>query len=131
MNRNTQVKTGLLILITPFLLLGNTDKLQAQTPPTATDSRFTQYRNLIELNKAKNLARQAAEKANGGLSQYRAESKMHASPAESNPQEITEDVWKFTFFGKRPNAENYSIQSVVIVNTNTDEVSIEYNGPIR
>lgn len=129
MNQNTH--TALLVLISSLFLLGNVDSLQAQTTATPTDSLFTQYRNLIQLNKAKNLARQAAEKANGGLSQYRAEPKMHAPPVETDYQEIAEGVWRFNFLGKHPSAENYSIESVVIVDTNTDEISIEYNGAIR
>lgn len=111
MNRKTQFNRLIIAAIAPFLVMGSAISLQAQTPSEENPSSpFTEYRYFIQLNKAKNLARQAAEKANGGLSQYRAESSMHGSPAETNHLQIAEGVWKFTFKGKRPQANNYSIE---------------------
>lgn len=120
------MKTLLITTIVAFVVIGNAPSLSAETP-----SLMIQYRNRIELNKAKNLARQAAEKANGGLSEYRAEPKMHSLSTETNHEEIAPGMWKFTFRGKRPQASDYTIESVVIVDTNSDTVTIEYNGKIR
>lgn len=53
-----------------------------------------------DLNRAKNLARQAAEIANGGLQRYRAEASMHGAAIDS-PFEEFEDAWIFTFRGGR------------------------------
>ncbi|MEB3225567.1 MAG: hypothetical protein VKJ86_07150 [Synechococcus sp.] len=71
--------------------------------------------NTIDLNQAKNLARQAAEQANGGLSNYRAEPAMHGNPNESPYVLNADGSYTFTFQGRRPSSFDYSIESVVTV----------------
>jgi hypothetical protein len=105
--------------------------IQAQTPSESAAPPLVEYANLIALNQAKNLARQAAEQANGGLNEYRAEPSMHGPAIETPREKIAEGVWRFTFQGGAPNSPTYTTESVVVVNTNTDTVAIEYNGPIR
>ncbi|MBL1175258.1 hypothetical protein [Pantanalinema sp. GBBB05] len=84
----------------------------------------------IDLNRAKNLARQAAEEANGGLRVYRAEASMHG-PAKQCPYVDNGDSWTFTFLGGRPGVTTMTIQSVVTVYKASSRVVVAYNGPVR
>jgi hypothetical protein len=83
-----------------------------------------------DLNRAKNLARQAAEIANGGLQRYRAEASMHGAAIDS-PFEEFEDAWIFTFRGGEPGFVQPSIETQVRVDRRTFQTTILYNGPIR
>lgn len=84
----------------------------------------------IDLNRAKNLARQAAEAANGGIRYYRAEDSMHG-PASACPYVDNGDSWTFTFLGSRVGSYTKTFQSVVTVYKNTSRILVAYNGPIR
>ncbi|PSB23959.1 hypothetical protein [Stenomitos frigidus] len=84
----------------------------------------------IDLNRAKNLARQAAEAANGGLRYYRAEDSMHG-PAQRCPFVDNGDSWTFTFSGIRVGSVTRTVQSVVTVYKYTSRILVAYNGPIR
>lgn len=84
-----------------------------------------------ELNRAKNLARQTAEKFNGGLGKYRADSPMHGPAAESPYVENGDGTVTFTFLGGKPGFVTPTIQSVVTVNTTEWTTHVDYNGPIR
>ncbi len=84
----------------------------------------------IDLNRAKNLARQAAESANGGIRVYRAENSMHG-PASRCPYVENNDSWTFTFFGGRPGFTTKTIESVVTVYKTSPRVVVAYNGVIR
>lgn len=84
----------------------------------------------IDLNRAKNLARQAAELANGGIQVYRAESSMHG-PASQCPYVNNGNSWTFTFLGGRPGSTIKTIESVVTVYKNNPRVVVAYNGAIR
>ncbi|MGQ9870473.1 hypothetical protein [Leptodesmis sp.] len=90
-----------------------------------------EYRsNRVDLNRAKNLARQAAEAANGGIRVYRAEASMHG-PAQDCPYVDNGDSWTFTFLGGRPGSSVMTTESVVTVYKNNPRVVIAYNGAIR
>lgn len=84
----------------------------------------------IDLNRAKNLARQAAEEANGGIRVYRAEASMHG-PAQQCPYVDNGDSWTFTFSGSRIGSTTRTIESVVTVYKASSRVVVAYNGPIR
>ncbi|PSO47550.1 MAG: hypothetical protein BRC33_12335 [Cyanobacteria bacterium SW_9_44_58] len=137
LNPTNQIKRTLIMVFTPLFVMGGGLSLQAQTsqelqPKTEdTPSLSEQYQKIIELNKAKNLARQAAEKANGGLTEYRAEPAMHGPGQSTNYEQIEQGVWKFRFKGRRPSEEEYTIESVVVVDMNNNTVDVEYNGPVR
>jgi hypothetical protein len=95
-----------------------------ETPSTAyTYPDGTQTR-------AMNLARQAAERANGGLNNYRAEQSMYG-PANKSPfKDNGNGTLTFTFLGGPP-ASPPTVQSVVTVALNGSLVSVDYNGPIQ
>jgi hypothetical protein len=80
--------------------------------------------------RARNLARQAAEKANGGLSTYRADSSMY-NPARQPDQVNDNGVLIYRVKGGSPSSNNPSIETVVVIDTSKWVVDIEYNGPIR
>ncbi|MDY6937278.1 MAG: hypothetical protein SWY16_06390 [Cyanobacteriota bacterium] len=85
----------------------------------------------IQLNRAKNFARQAAERANGGLENYRAESSMHG-PSSDAPYVVNEDgSWTFTFQGRTPGADTYTIETSVTVSSDAQSVTIDYNREIE
>lgn len=98
---------------------------QTSSPDTLTDPTV-----LLDLNRAKNLARQAAENANGGLENYRAEPSMHGPATESPYSTNANGAWIFTFKGRRPDSDSFTIESVVTVSRDSN-IAVDYNGPIR
>jgi len=84
----------------------------------------------IDLNRGKNLARQAAEAANGGLRVYRAEASMHG-PAARSPFVDNGDSWTWTFLGGRPGSALNAIETVVTVYKQSSRVVVDYNGAVR
>lgn len=82
------------------------------------------------LQRAMNLARQAAERANGGLTQYRAEPAMSGIATQSPFVINTDGSFTFTFLGGKP-AEPYSIESIVTVSSDGRQIKVDYNGPIQ
>lgn len=94
------------------------------------DREYDRREVRIDLNRAKNLARQAAESANGGIRVYRAEDSMHG-PASRCPYVENNDSWTFTFLGGRPGFTTKTIESVVTVYKTSPRVVVAYNGVIR
>lgn len=84
----------------------------------------------IDLNRAKNVARQAAEAANGGLRVYRTENSMHGS-AKQSPFVDDGDSWTWTFLGGRPGSSLTTIETVVTVYKKSSQVLVVYNGAVR
>ena len=102
----------------------------AHPAPRYTADRVIIIDNNLELSRAKNLARQAAEVANGGLGEYRAEPSMHGVSSEAPFVDNGDGTWTFSFKGSRPGSSVYRIESVVTVSRN-GQVRIDYNGLIR
>ncbi len=102
----------------------------ANPSPQGEFDDITVVSNNIELNRAKNLARQAAEVANGGLGEYRAEPSMHGVSSEAPFVDNGDGSWTFSFKGSRPGSSVYRIESVVTVSRN-GQVRVDYNGLIR
>lgn len=112
----------------PVRSRAETDSIAPDTP--SDEVLISQCTDHIVLLRAKNLARKAAETANGGLSRYRAEPSMHGLTRDAPYVDNGNGSWTFTFQGGAPGSEVYTIESVVTV---TDEgvVTVEYNGPVR
>lgn len=83
-----------------------------------------------ELNRAKNLARQAAEIHNGGLQNYRAEPAMHTAGIAA-PYVDRGDHWVFRFQGGAPGATMMTVESEIRVDKGTFQTAVLYNGSIR
>jgi hypothetical protein len=86
---------------------------------------------ILNLNRAKNLARQAAEETNGGLGNYRAESSMHGPASEASYKDNGNGTWTFTFKGSRPDSTTPTVESLVTVSQDGSKINVDYNGPIR
>ena len=99
----------------------------AQTDNPALDAKF---KAIEGLSRAKNLARQAAETANGGLEQYRAELRMHGNSAQS-PYVDRDDMWVFTFAGGAPGSDSLTIETEVQVAKADFQTTVVYNGAVR
>jgi hypothetical protein len=80
--------------------------------------------------KARNLARQAAIKANGGLARYRPEPSMFGPSAQTPAVKNANGSITFNFKGGAPNTSELITQSVVTVDP-AGSVNLEYNGPVR
>lgn len=118
------VLTSLTIVSLPIHAQTNTNELNStQAPP---DIEFAR-----DLNRAKNLARMAAERANGGLGEYRAEESMHGPAFDAPYVDNNNGTWTFTFKGRSPYSSDYLIESVVTVSRDASQLDVEYNGPIR
>lgn len=81
-------------------------------------------------SKARNLARQAAIKANGGLSRYRPEPSMFGPSAQTPAVKNANGSITFSFKGGAPGTPTLTTESVVTVNP-TGNVNLEYNGLVR
>lgn len=103
-----------------------------------SDDRFQCMLNQTSrLNRAKNLARQRGEQANGGVTTVETEPSMHGPSAESPYMiETTNDGLRYIYtYRLRPRAaENYTIETQVAVNYSGDfdrwEVDTVYNREI-
>jgi hypothetical protein len=102
------------------------DKKRRTRKGDRNDDRETR----IDLQQAKNLARQAAEQANGGSRVYRAENLMY-EPTVQSAYVDNGDSWTFTFLGGRPSVSVMTIESVVTVYKISRRIVVDYNGSIR
>lgn len=83
------------------------------------------------LRRAMNLARQAAERVNGGLDKYRAEASMYGLSAQAPVVDNGNGTWTFSFRGGPPGSSDLTLESVITVAKDASQVNIDYNGPIR
>jgi ABC-type oligopeptide transport system substrate-binding subunit len=124
-----------LVVACSFTAEAQTSSPAAPFSITPTNSLNLQIQNSAaqsgNLNRAKNLARQTAETANGGLNLYHAEALMHGPAAEAPFVDNGDGTYTFTFLGGKPGYTAPSVQSVVIVNTTDWSTRIDYNGVIR
>lgn len=114
---------------TPAITPQSTPSRPVQTSPASIQNTSIQNADFF-LSRAKNLARQAAINANGGLAQYRPETSMFG-PAAGTPHQKNQDgSITFRFQGGVPGYRNPTVESVVTVTQNST-VTVTYNGPIR
>jgi hypothetical protein len=127
------------------LLLGSTvlhgtAQAQTQTPiettpaveSVAEPTDSTVQLNPFDLQRARNLARQAAERRNGGLEYYRADPAMHGPTINAPFIDNGNGTVTFSFTGGTPGYTVPTVESVVTVNPADNwAISVDYNGPIR
>lgn len=119
-----------LLMFTPFLVNGQPAMAERVTGEVKAPDVWIASDGLA-LNRAKNYARQAAERMNGGLGNYRAELSMHG-PSSDAPYIQNEDgTWTFTFRGGRPGSNILDVETVVTVSQDGSMVNIDYNGSVR
>jgi hypothetical protein len=82
---------------------------------------------LLSLGRAQNLARQAAEKANGGLGNYRADRSMYDPPSQAPYKYNSDGSWTFTFQGRRPESSVPFVETAVTVSQDGSRVNVDYN----
>ena len=101
----------------------------AQTRPPASGTTIIATDN-IALNRAKNWARMAAERINGGLNNYRAESSMYGSAFEAPYIDNGNGTWTFIFSGHKPGSTTPSVETAVTVAKDGSNVVVDDNRPI-
>ncbi|MBL1175713.1 hypothetical protein [Pantanalinema sp. GBBB05] len=97
------------------------DKARASENPTV---------NILAVGRAKNLARQSAESANGGLGNYHAEDAMHGPIGGVNCTANDNGTMTFTFQGGKPGFTTPTVQTTVTVDPTNWDVKVDSNGPI-
>lgn len=108
----------------------------AQSPAAPASPQPQSEVDQLFLTRGRNIARAAAETANGGLGNYMAEPAMHG-PTANAPVVVNEDgSLRFTFKGFRPEARDsngnpiYSFETEVLINPDRT-FQVVYNGSIR
>lgn len=131
--------TGGIFISNLVIVFGLVTPSQAQTPSPInnigkleiTQSQDNNNLDLIyeltALNRAKNLARMAAERVNGSISNYRAESSMHRAAQNSPFVDNGDGTWTFTFTGTRPGLNVPAFRTVVTVSKDGQTVSVDEN----
>ena len=105
---------------------------EASQPTAATTDELTLVRpNDPDLNRARNLARQAAVRENGGLDRYRTEAAMYGSTTTLPVVDNGDGTWTFTFKGGEPGFSEPTIETSVTVAKDGSQVTVDYNGPLR
>lgn len=116
------------------LTLGSLAIHAQESDPSSSETVETTTVNVTNpaaLGRAQNLARQAAERANGGLNYYRADRSMYGPPSQAPFKQNTDGSFTFTFQGYTPGSEVPSYQSVVTVSQDGEQVTVDSNGPVR
>ncbi|NJK41417.1 MAG: hypothetical protein HC934_08775 [Acaryochloridaceae cyanobacterium SU_2_1] len=121
-----QIIVGSCSLMIPLLLGILPIQAQTSVPGPAGRSQTDPF----FLTRAKNLARQAAERQNGGLNFYRAEPSMYGPAINSPHIENQDSSVTFTFTGGSPGFTTPTIETIAIVSP-TGNVTLTYNGPLR
>ncbi len=87
--------------------------------------------NINALGRARNLARQTAEAANGGLGNYRTDASMHGRLSDAMCVDNGNGSWTFTIKGGAPGFTTPTTETVVTVDSSTWQVKVDYNGAVR
>ena len=111
-------------------LMADKDDKKGRDDKDDKKGRDDDRKGRIDLNRAKNLARQAAEAANGGLRVYRAENSMHG-PTNQSPFVDNGDSWTWTILGGRPGSSLREIETIVTVYKQSSRIVVDYNGAVR
>ncbi|MFN4194872.1 MAG: hypothetical protein ACK4HM_03460 [Thermosynechococcus sp.] len=103
---------------------------QTEPPPRENFNPFGVDNPVLQ--RARNWASQTAERANGGLSRYRAEALMFGPASQSPFVDNGDGTFTFRFRGGLP-AEPLTLETIVTVNPDPSNpmIRIDYNGPIQ
>jgi hypothetical protein len=107
--------------------------LMAQTSkpaPTKSAPNSGPSSDVYFINRAKNLARQAAISANGGLEKYRPDPRMYGPAIQTDYVRNKDNSITFKFLGSAPGASTPSFETVARVLA-SGVVNLEYNGVLR
>jgi hypothetical protein len=107
--------------------------LMAQTNNTSTPQQYAASETAPDvyfINRAKNLARQAAISANGGLIKYRPEPAMFGPALQTTFTRNANGSITFSFKGGLPDAPTSTLETVATVSSD-GKVNLDYNGAIR
>jgi hypothetical protein len=131
-------KASLLMLMVAAFSFGFATQSQASEVSECAAKVFAEgdTAKMNALGRAKNLARQAAESANGGLTKYRADVSMHGRASEAPCVDNGDGSWTFTVKGFKVKAGKLTsmmptMETVVKVDSAGWKVSVVSNGPIR
>ena len=127
------MQKNLIILSALGLLLGASGlptTAQAAPPALPSTNAKSSSSDVYFINRAKNLARQAAISANGGLGQYRPDPVMYGPAVQTDYARNADGSITFKFTGGLPGASAPSIETVAKV-LPTGTVNLEYNGAPR
>jgi hypothetical protein len=118
------------LTVSVLLVLGHWP-LQAQTHSTgrSTTTSPKPSSDVYFINRAKNLARQAAIKENGGLERYRPNPVMYGPAVQTTYVNNNDGSITFTFTGGAPGATSPSIETVATVMPD-GSVYLDYNGTV-
>ncbi len=125
-------KYSIVLLTMSVVLAASILPLQAQTnnPESSEISAPKPATDVYFINRAKNLARQAAIKANGGLERYRPDPVMYGPAVQTAYVNNSNGSITFTFKGSAPGGATPSIETVATVMPD-GSVNLDYNGAIR
>lgn len=115
-----------LVLMIPMILGGSPVDAQTSSPITSPSKPSDPF----FLTRAKNLARQSAERQNGGLNVYRAEASMYGPAIDAPYVQNSDGSVTFTFKGGAPGFTTPTVETIAIV-TSDGQVQLQYNGPLR
>jgi hypothetical protein len=121
-----------LIISTASVVSSLPSKAQMSNTPTAnsTFKSAVPASDVYFLNRAKNLARQAAINANGGLGQYRPDPIMYGPAIQTAYARNSDGSITFRFNGSAPGISTPKFETVATVAAN-GVVSLDYNGTPR
>ncbi|MCY7392540.1 MAG: hypothetical protein LH647_13955 [Leptolyngbyaceae cyanobacterium CAN_BIN12] len=115
-----------------------TEAQPTETQPVFSDcaskaiaSGDTAMAKINDLGRARNLARQTAEAANGGLGEYRTDASMHGRLSDAVCVDNGNGSWTFTIKGGAPGFVTPTVETAVTVDSSTWQVKVDYNGTVR
>lgn len=118
------------VMVMPLLPMGSSSTTTTSSTTTSSSSARATIDQILALGRAKNLARQAGERENGGLEVYRVENAMHGVASDA-PYSDVGDAWIFRFRGGSPGSSLDAIETEVRVDQATFATSVIYNGAPR
>ncbi len=114
----------------PLMAQTPSPQIPSSAPSTAVPNGAAPASDVYFINRAKNLARQAAIQANGGLSQYRPDPIMYGPAVQTAYVRNSNGSITFRFTGTAPGVPTPKFETVATVAAN-GVVNLDYNGSPR